>query len=114
VIGGILHAAAIDGFLDDTMKQIKEIDPKLEQAADMARPWYEAHQSNWIFVKDTFAYALEAGYVKDGDSVQEKIQKIAARLARLRMTRLPGGYHFERNDDESRGSQWRVVRDAGN
>jgi len=112
VIGGILQAAAIDGFLDDTMKQIKEIDPKLEQAADMARPWYEQHQSNWIFVKDTFNYALEAGYVKEGDSVQEKIQKIAARLARLRMTRLPGGYHFERNDDESRGSQWRVVRDA--
>ena len=95
-------------------KEKKETGLKLEQAADMARYFYERHGSNWIFVKDTLAYALEAGYVKEGDSVWEKKQNITALLMRMRMVPLPGGYRFERNDDDRRGSQWRVVRDGGN
>lgn len=113
VQGGILAAAGIDGFLDDTLIQIKEIDPKLEQAAGMARPWYEKYGSEWIFVKDTFDFALTAGYIKETDTTQAKIQAIARKLNKLRRVKLPGGYYFERNDDQSRGSQWRVVQDAG-
>jgi len=111
VIGGILAAAGIEGFLDDTLKQIKEIEPWQEQAADMARPWYEKHGSAWVFVKDTFDFAFAAGYVKEGDTSQAKLQAIAGRLKKLRLVKLPGGYYFERNDDQSRGSQWRVVHD---
>ena len=114
VIGGILAAAEIEGFLDDTLLQIKEIDPKLEQAADMARPWYEKYKSAWVFVKDTLSFALDAGYVKENDTTQAKIQAVAAKMNKLRRVKLPGGYQFERNDDQSRGSQWRVVQDAGN
>jgi hypothetical protein len=113
VIGGILASVGVTDFLDDTLKQIKEIDPKLEQAAAMARPWHEKYGSAWIFVKDAFDFAQEAGYVKEGDTPQAKIQAIAGKLRWLRRVKLPGGYYFERNDDQSRGSQWRVVKDAG-
>jgi len=116
-IGGMLEAAGITGFLEDTLKQIREVDPKLEQAADMARRWYEGKGDAWIYVKDAAeaGYALEAGYVKESDTVPEKIQKIAARLSRLRDRDLPGGFRFVKNIDEKRGSQWRVVKDdAGN
>jgi hypothetical protein len=111
IIGGILEAAGIKGFLEDTLKQIKEIDPKLEQAADFARLWYEAQGSGWLFVKDTFELAQKAGYVKEDESYQQKLQKIAAILENLRRRELPDGFYFQRS--EGRGSEWRVCKDAG-
>ena len=113
IIGGILQAVNIEGFLDDTMKQIKEIDPKLEQAADMARPWFEKHGSAWLLVKDAVEFAVTAGYVKEDDKTQTKTQTTASALRKLRMVKLPGGYRFEKDDDFNRGSLWRVVKDAG-
>jgi len=113
ITGGILLAAGIDGFLDDTLRQIKEIEPWQEQAADLAHAWYEKHGELWVFVKDALDLALEAKYVKESQTEQEKLQTMAGKLKRLRLVKLPGGYHFEKNEDQrSRGSQWRVVRDA--
>ena len=111
-IGGILQAAGIKGFLDDTMKQIKEVDQKLEQAADMAKAWYEAHKSDWKRVKDILAFMVQAGYVKADDPEQSKLQNAANKLKALRMVKLPGGYHFERDEGDNRGSVWRVVKDG--
>jgi hypothetical protein len=113
VIGGILQAVGLEGFLDDTLLQIKEIDPRTEQAAYMARLWHEKYANMWVFVKDTFDFAIEAGYVKEKDTPQEKIQTIANKLKKLYRVKLPGGYQFEKNADQSRGSEWRVVQDAG-
>jgi len=113
VIGGILQAAGLEGFLDDTMLQIEEFDVQLEQAAAMARPWHEQCASSWLFVKDTFDFALKAGYINADDTEQKKLQKVANALNKLRMRNLPGGYYFERNP-EARGSQWRVVLNANN
>ena len=114
VIGGILQAVGMDYFLDDTMKQIKETDPAKEQAASMARKWYDERKDAWLYIKEMFEYAINAGYVKADDSEMSKIQTISNKLKKLRMVKLPGGYRFEKDDDEQRGSRWRVVRNAGN
>ena len=110
--GGMLQAAGIEGFLDDTLKQINEIDPKLEQAADMAQAWYEAYGGDGKTAKEILAFTVKAGYAKEDDTEPSKIQKSAAQLERLRMVKLPGGYHFERNEDGSRHTLWRVVKDG--
>ena len=112
-IGGILQAAGISDFLDDTIKQIREVDPKHIQAADMAQQWYEAHGNLWLSTKQIFGFAAEAGYVKADDSPSRKTGIISNLLRSLRMVKLPGGYRFERNEDDHRNSSWRVVRDAG-
>jgi len=112
VIGGILQAAGLDGFLDDTLLQIKEIDPKLEQAADLAKLWHDKYANCWVFVKETFDVALEAAYVKENDSLASKLQTMANVLKKLRMVDLPGGFRFEKNPDQSRGSEWRVVQNV--
>jgi hypothetical protein len=114
VIGGILQAAGVRGFLDDTVKQIREVDPRLEQAADLALAWHEKHGGAWLAVKDTFELAQKAGYVDADESYQRKLQRIAGLLEELRKKSLPGGYRFERDNDAGRGSSiWRVARDAG-
>jgi len=113
IIGGILEAAGIEGFLDDTLVQIKEPDPRREQAAGLARDWYEKYGNMWVFVKDTFDFAITAGYVKEKDNYQSKLQSINNMLLKMRRVPLPGGYMFEKNDDVTRGSQWRVIQDAG-
>ena len=111
-IGGILQAAGIKGFLDDTLKQIREVDPKLEQAADMAQAWHETHGDAWKTAKEILAFTVKAGYAKEDDSEASKLQKSARQLDALRMVKLPGGYRFERNEDGSRRTLWRVVKDA--
>lgn len=111
IIGGMLQAAGHKGFLDDTIRQIREADPKLEQAADMARRWHEARGSEWLRVKDTLDYSIGAGYGDKDDSCMKRIQDTASNLKKLRMKKLPGGYRFEKNLDETRESLWRVAKD---
>jgi len=121
IIGGILQSVGIKDFLDDTVKQIREVDSKLEQASDMAKAWYEAIgedqkqiMDKWMQVKDILSFMVRAGYIKEDDTHSSKLQNAANKLKALRMVKLPGGYRFERNEDDNRRSIWRVVKDAGN
>jgi hypothetical protein len=95
------------------LSQIREVDPKLAQAAEMARAWYELRGSAWLLVKDTIEFAVKAGYVCADDSAMSKVQRFANKLKELRDRQLPGGYCIEQNIDESRDSLWRVTHNAG-
>jgi len=113
IIGGILQAVGKKGFLDDTEKQIKEVDPRLELAADMAEAWFSAYKDNWKQLKEILALAVKAGYAKDGESESAQIQNVSRKLMALRMVKLPGGYCFEKDETDRRRSMWRVVKNAG-
>ena len=110
IIGGILQSVGIFGFLDDTVKQIREVDPKYMQASDMAEAWYAVYKNKWLQVKETVSFATEAGYVKGDETFQKKVQTINVKLNQMRMVKLPGGYRFEKTEF-GRGSQWRVMKD---
>jgi len=112
-IGGQLQSVGIKGFLDDTVKQIREVDPKLEQAADMAEAWFGTYGDEWKQLKDILPFMVKAGYVKEEDTQSEKIGKAAQKLKTLRMVKLPGGCHYEHDEDNKRQSVWKVVKDAG-
>jgi len=111
-VGGILDAAGMPGFLEDTLKQIKEIDPQTEQAAALARAWHGGIGSAWATVKDSQGFAVTAGYIRGDETEQKKNGVIAARLETFRNAPLPGGYRFEKATDYTRGSKWRVVKDG--
>ena len=82
------------------------------QAAFMALLWYEEYGDTWLSIKDALEFAIEAGWTKEGDTVPEKWRKVANKLHSLQMVSLPGGYHFERNSDEIKRTQWRVVKES--
>lgn len=108
VIGGILAAAGIGGFLGNLDEFYRTANTEVAAWRAFVTAWWEAHQDTPVLVKDLLPIALDIEALDvAGKDEKGQARSLGKKLERQR-DRVIGGYRITKAGAEHRAIRWRL------
>lgn len=108
IIGGILEAAGIEGFLENLAQTYEVADSEGIAWREFYEKWHEAHGGNPVRASEILPIAFDVdGIDIGGKTTQGHVKSLGKALA-ARRDRIIGAYRLERVDADRLGIRWRL------
>src|SRR5437588_8510931 len=107
VVGGVLLAAGIPGFLSNLENLYEQADAEGDEWCRFVGGWWAQHYGHLITAKDLFQLAEETLDLGNG-SERSRHTILGQKLKKMR-DRIFDGYQITRGETKQHAQQWRLV-----
>ncbi len=110
IIGGILAAADIPGFLENTDEARDTLSPETDAWREFVGAWFEAHGDSGITAKDLLPLALKCDGLTDLIGEKEGQAKRLGNLLNARRDQVFTNFKISRDSQKTKfGAKWRLI-----